>query len=138
MADAIAITKADGANEKNAELAKEQFQDVLQLYPPKESRWNPAVLTCSSFENKGIMEIWEQVAEHHKLMQKTGKFEKKRRDQSVKWMNEAVLYGLKDKFYNNEVIKRYLGKLEKEVAEGKTSPFAAAQELLKTYFENFS
>lgn len=138
MADAIAITKADGANEKNAELAKKEFQNVLHLYPSKESGWNPAVLTCSSHESKGIREIWEQVAKHQKLMQKSGEFEKKRRAQSVKWMHEAVLYGLKDKFYNNEMITAHLGKLEKEVAEGKTSPFAAAQKLLETYFKNFS
>ena len=138
MADAIAITKADGANEKNAELAKREFQNVLHLYPAKESGWNPPALTCSSLENKGIREIWEQVAEHQKLMQKSGEFEKKRRNQSVKWMHEAVFYGLKDKFYNNETISAHLGKLEKEVAEGKTSPFAAAQKLLETYFKNFS
>ena len=48
MADAIVINKADGENEKNAKIAKIEFNRALHLYPVKESKWHPKVLTSSA------------------------------------------------------------------------------------------
>ena len=54
MADAIVINKADGENEKNAGIAKVAFNSALHLYPLKESKWQPQVLTASALKNKGM------------------------------------------------------------------------------------
>ncbi|HSH50986.1 MAG TPA: methylmalonyl Co-A mutase-associated GTPase MeaB, partial [Bacteroidales bacterium] len=54
MADAIVINKADGGNIQKAELAKNQYQNALHLYPPAPSGWIPKVLTCSSLVKTGI------------------------------------------------------------------------------------
>lgn len=138
MADAIAVTKADGTNIEKAGLAKKEFQNALSLYPPHEGGWTPAVMTCSAIYNEGIEGIWETILDHHKLMEDSGRFEKKRREQAIRWMHEAVIHSLKDNFYGNEKVKDALGELEKEVVEDKISPFAAAQKLLDTYFKNLS
>lgn len=138
MADAVAVTKADGANRERAELAKKEFQDALNLYPPHENGWAPPVMTCSAINREGIEEIWQTIMNHHKLTVDSGQFEKKRREQAIRWMHEAVIQSLKDNFYGNEKVKGALGELEKEVVEGKTSPFAAAQKLLEAYFKNLS
>ncbi len=138
MADAVAITKADGENIVRAEQAKREYGNAIHLYPPKESGWVPEVTTCSSLKNKGINEIWETIIKHRNLIEQSGELEKKRHLQAKKWMHEAILYGLKENFYSNEQIKSALLKLEEQVTQGKKSPFAAAQELLTTYFKNFS
>ncbi len=138
MADAVAITKADGENIVKAEQAKREFENAIHLYPTKESGWVPEVTTCSSIKNKGIDEIWETIIKHRKLIEQSGELEKKRQRQARKSMHEAILYGLKGSFYSNEQIQQALLKLEKQVTKGKKSPFAAADELLSKYFKNFS
>lgn len=138
MADAVAITKVDGENIVKAEQAKREFENAIHLYPPKESGWVPEVTTCSSIKNKGIDEIWETIIKHRKLIEQSGELEKKRQRQARKSMHEAILYGLKSSFYSSEQIQKALLKLEKQVTQGKKSPFAAADGLLSKYFKNFS
>ena len=134
MADAVAITKSDGTNRERALFAKNDFQNALQLYPPQEGGWIPPVTACSSINNEGIEEIWGIITEHRRLMEESGQFEKKRRGQAVKWMHETVLSEMKGSFYSNEKIRKVLPGIEKEVAEGRMSPFSAGQELLGLYF----
>lgn len=138
MADAVAITKADGENELKAEQAKREYENAIHLYPPKESGWVPEVTTCSSLKNEGINEIWETITKHQELIEQSGELEKKRQLQARKWMHEAIINGLKENFYSNEHIKSALLALEEQVTQDKKSPFAAADELLAAYFKNFS
>jgi len=138
MADAVTITKADGENIVRAEQAKREFENALHLFPPKESGWVPEVTTCSSITNQGIKEIWDTITKHQNLIEQSGELENKRQGQARKGMHEAILYRLKNSFYSNEQIQRTLIELEKQVTQGKKSPFAAADELLNTYFKNFS
>ena len=59
MADAIAITKADGDNRNRAKLAQAEYRAALHLFPPSSSGWRPAVQICSALEKTGIKELWE-------------------------------------------------------------------------------
>jgi len=138
MADTVAITKADGENITRAERAKREFENAIQLFPSKEGGWIPEVTTCSSLANKGIKEIWEIIIKHQDLIEKSGLLQKKRQEQTKRWMHEAILYALKRSFYSNADINKTVLDLEKKVAEGKKSPFTAAKELLNTYFKSVS
>lgn len=136
MADAVAITKADGENVVRAEQAKREFDNALQLFPPRDGVWTPEVTTCSSIENRGIKEIWDTILKHHNIMEKDGVLKEKRKQQAKKWMHEAILHGLKQSFYSTDSIQKALYDLEREVVDGKKSPFAAADELLHAYLKN--
>src|SRR5512133_1410816 len=57
MADAIAITKADGENVAKTERAKAEYANAIHLFPPSSTGWTPKVMTCSSRTNMGIEEI---------------------------------------------------------------------------------
>ena len=138
MADAVAITKADGENITRAKQAKREFDSALQLFPPKDGGWIPQVTTCSSIENTGITEIWKTVIQHHELMKEHGILEKKRKEQARKWMHEAILLGLEQSFYSTGNIVKSISDLEQEVVDGHKSPFAAADELLNSYFKKHS
>lgn len=137
MADTVAITKADGENINRAEQAKREFQNALHLFPAKEGGWVPEVTTCSSLTNQGIKEIWDTIVKHQKLNNETGLLQKKRQEQTIKWMHESISHSLKKNFYSSEEINKTLLDLEQKVAQGKESPFTAANELLETYFTNF-
>ncbi len=136
MADIIAITKADGDNEKKAQQARAGFSNALHLFPPAESGWTPCVLTCSALTNKGIDKIWNTIQEYRKFTTGNGYFSRHRSEQAKYRMYETISQALHDHFYNNTDIQEHLKKLEHELTDDKVSSYIAAKRLLKRYFKN--
>jgi LAO/AO transport system kinase len=130
MADAIVINKADGDNEKNAKIAKVEFNRALHLYPIKESKWQPKVLTASALHNLGISEIDTMIRDYISLTKKNSYFDKKRNTQNTFWLLSTINQQLKDNFYQNPKIKKALQKEIANLENGKTTPFTAAKRLL--------
>ncbi|WP_266204226.1 methylmalonyl Co-A mutase-associated GTPase MeaB [Pontibacter kalidii] len=131
MADAIAITKADGENVSKAKGARAEYQSALHLYPVAASGWMPKVSTCSALQNTGLDTIWKTIVEYLALTKGNGFFEKKRHDQNLQWMYEAIRQGLEDNFYAHGQVKQLLPGIAEEVKAGRKSAFAAAAELLR-------
>jgi LAO/AO transport system kinase len=135
MADAIAITKADGENISKAERAKSEYSNALHLFPPQSSGWIPRVITCSSRTASGISELWDTVLENIALTHHNGYFDKRRYEQSRYWMYETINQTLKDSFYQDPRIQKLLQKHEKMVLSGEVTPFTPARVLLEKYFK---
>jgi LAO/AO transport system kinase len=135
MADAIVINKADGDNIKNAQLAKQQYENALHLFPPSESGWIPRALTCSSIKKEGIRETWTNITNYQKLTIDNGYFISRRDRQSIQLMYNTIDDFLKDSFYRDDRMKKMLKEIEKEVLDKKISSFVAAQKLLQAYFD---
>lgn len=133
MADALVVNKADGDYTELAHTAKLDFQRALHLYPAKNSGWTPKVLTCSSLENSGISEVWEMIMDYQTLTAGNGFFSKNRKDQYKSWLVQYIDSRLTSDFYQNKEIVSKLATVLKEVSEGNTSPFKAAEELLEKY-----
>ena len=72
MADAIAVTKADGPSRAMAEQAVGEYRNALHLFPLAESGWSIPVVTCSAVENEGIEEIWELIQNYQVLTDTNG------------------------------------------------------------------
>ena len=130
MADAIVINKADGDNVQNAKIAKTEFNRALHLYPPKESTWQPKVLTCSSLQHNGIIAIDELINKYLKLTKENGYFTKRRNEQNIYWLKVTIDQQLKDAFYKNKKIAKQLDLELKKLEQGNTTPFNAAKRLL--------
>lgn len=130
MADAIVINKADGDNEKNAKIAKVEFNRALHLYPIKESNWQPKVLTASALKNIGISKIDKMIVDYISLTKENSYFDKKRNEQNKYWLLSTINQQLKDNFYQNPIIKNALLKEIENLENGKTTPFYAAKKLL--------
>jgi LAO/AO transport system kinase len=130
MADAIVINKADSGNEKNAKIAKVEFNRALHLYPPKESGWQPKVLLASALHYKGIDEVYAMIDDYITTAINTSYFQQKRNDQNKYWLLETINQQLKNNFYNNADIKELLKEEFKKLETGKTTPFTAASRLL--------
>jgi LAO/AO transport system kinase len=130
MADAIVINKADGNNEKNAKIAKVEFNSALHLYPIKESKWQPKVLVASALHNTGILEIEEMIQAYLALVKENDYFNHKRNAQNKYWLLATIEQQLKDTFYNNKKIKKALAKEMANLENGKTTAFNAAKRLL--------
>lgn len=133
LADAIAITKADGDNIEKAKRARKVYETALHLINPSSSNWSPPVVTCSALKLEGVENIWEIILNHREKLKSTGEFEENRKNQSIEWMWSLVEEGLKDQFYKNPDVRKMLPKIKKKVERGKTAPTAAAYELLSSF-----
>lgn len=138
MVDAIAITKADGANREKAELARKEFESALRLFPPTDTGWTPQVLTCSALEGRGIKEVWDMVLRHHETLEKRGALARIRSEQLASWMHDTIRERLEEGFYTDEGVRESLPKVESDVVAGKISPFAGAMRLLDIYFKKLN
>ena len=130
MADAIVINKADSGNEKNAKIAKVEFNRALHLYPPKDSGWQPKVLLASALHQKGVNDIFLMIQNYIETVKNNGYFKQKRNEQNNYWLLETINQQLKSNFYNNSKIKELLKCEVLNLENGKTTPFTAAQRLL--------
>jgi len=130
MADAIVINKADGDNQKNAKIAKVEFNRALHLYPIKESKWQPKVLTASALQNIGIDKVDTMLQEYVKLTKENNYFSEKRNIQNKYWLLSTIEQQLKTNFYTNPKVKKALAKEIAQLENGKTTPFNAARRLL--------
>ena len=130
MADAIVINKADGENKQNAKIAKVAFNRALHLYPLKESKWQPKVLTASALHNSGIEEINNMILTYIAITKENAYFNKKRNEQNKFWLLSTIEQQLKTNFYQNPKVKSALQKEIDNLENGKTTPFNAAKRLL--------
>jgi LAO/AO transport system kinase len=130
MADAIAITKADGENLNRARVAQAEYQAALHLFPPIASGWTPTVQLCSALQKTGIEELWQMLESYLAQTQQSGYFASRRRRQSLRWMHESIRQALEDRFYRNPAVREKQKQLEKQVQQGQISPFTAAAKMM--------
>jgi LAO/AO transport system kinase len=136
LADAVVVNKADGANVKAAEKARSEIENALHLFPLAASGWTPSALTCSARTGKGVRELWSMVEEHAALTRGNGWRHAARNEQQRQWMRALIEQGLRQHFETNSEVRERMTALEREVVEGQTSSFRAAQMLLDVYLKS--
>jgi LAO/AO transport system kinase len=135
MADAIAITKADGANRIAAEGARISFRNALHMYPVPPSGWEPQVMICSAIENTGIAELWDKIMEYTAFTKANGYWDERRKQQSVIRMNDTISEYLNNSFQNNEVVKSIRPRIEHLLEKGRITSYRAALYLIDKYLK---
>ncbi len=138
IADALLINKADGDNEKKAEMAKAEYSNALHYLQPATKGWTTQAYNCSALTGKGIPELWELVQSFAKATKDSGVFQERRKRQSIEWMFSLIEDGLKSNFYNHEKIKENLPNLKKEILGEKILPTKAAENLLELFFNKYT
>ncbi len=135
MCDGMAITKCDGQNVVKALAARSEYQSALHLFPATPYNWMPRVIATSSMTKEGLPEIWKMLCDYESLVKQNGWFFQHRKEQQKNWMESRIRDSIIFDFYNHPIVKKELPILENAVLEGKESPFAAAEGLLKLYFK---
>lgn len=130
MADAVAITKADGDNIQKAKNAKMEYIHALHLYPPNENNWFPPVLTCSALKQTGLSEIWEVILKYNNQMIENGFWKKNRQEQNLSWMYDYIKQFLEAQFFDNQDVKSNISLIEKSILNGTLLPITGALKLL--------
>jgi LAO/AO transport system kinase len=135
LADAIVINKADGNNIERAKEARAEYESALNLMESKSAVWSVPVLTCSALTLYGLEEIWKAILDHRQKLTEAGELAEKRRLQAIDWVWSLVENGLKERFFKNPKVKDQLPAIVDAVEKEKTTPTAAANELLSLHSE---
>ncbi len=130
LADALVINKADGDSLNLAKRTQTHYKSAMNLLSHA-SFWTPRVLTCSALENKDIDSIWGMIVDYRISAEKSRWFEGKRAEQNRQWLQKLLHDMLELHLNQNPQIKTLRPQLEKQVVSGETTPFAAAQQLIK-------
>jgi LAO/AO transport system kinase len=136
MADALVITKADGDNQKKAQMASREYANALHLFPPKDSEWIAPSFTCSAYTNENIDKVTETIESYLNLTTTNGWFENHRRIQDKYWLRETIKEMILNDFFGNSHFTKELQVLENKVYQGELSSFHAADLLYKSFKAN--
>jgi LAO/AO transport system kinase len=136
IADAIVINKAEGDNRPRADLARQQYANALHMLKPKSRNWQVPSLLCSALHNEGVDEVWLAVEQFRGIMLESGELEEKRRLQASDWMWTLLMDDLKEMFLRDRKVEGLLGQVQESVAQGVTTPSAAARRLLEAFKRN--
>ena len=136
MADALVITKADGDNQKKAQMASREYANALHLFPPKDSNWIAPSFTCSAYTNENIDKVAETIESYLNLTTTNGWFENHRRIQDKYWLRETIKEMILNDFFGNSHFTNELQELENKVYQDELSSFHAADLLYKSFKAN--
>ncbi|MGC2809781.1 MAG: methylmalonyl Co-A mutase-associated GTPase MeaB [Bradyrhizobium sp.] len=129
LADMVAVNKADGDNIKRANLAAAEYRGALHILTPRSEHWHPPVVTYSALTGAGLAELWQKVLDHRAAMQACGEFIARRRQQQVKWMWSMLEQRMMARLRADPAIRAKVKKIEAEVADGRSSPAVAAEQI---------
>lgn len=133
LADVIVVNKADGEFAAVANHAAADLRNAVHLVRPKRPGWEVEVRTCSALTGHGVDELWVALTSAHRRLVDGGQLEQLRAQQATAWMWGEVTESLLDRLRTDTAVRARLASLQADVAAGRLSPGAAANELLETF-----
>jgi LAO/AO transport system kinase len=135
MADALVITKADGANLDKAKAARSEYAHAMHLLQAPDSGWTARTQICSSLNNYGIAEVYTMLMDYKTFVHSNGYFLEKRKSQHYELVINSLEELLKQKLYSNAEVKAKLESMKKNNSEKMYHPFSFIQELLDNFLK---
>lgn len=132
IADVIAVNKADGDREREAEVTAKDLAGALRLVYAGTHDWVPPVLTCSALEHRGIDTVWNRVIRHREFMGPRGLAEK-RAQQQLDFMWTLVRDELDHRLRVDPQVAALRAELRDDVLAGRLPATAAADQILQAY-----
>lgn len=133
IADAIAITKSDGAQEGIAQLSKAEFEAALRMLPAKYPFWQRSVFLTSALGGRGIDEVWGNITTFIEEIRHNGLLAENRREQ-LRNLLYGILEGmLKKEFFSCPDVTKLREGIERQVVSAELSPFTGANRLMEAF-----
>ena len=133
LADLIVVNKADGEQANSANQTMSDYRSALHFMKSRFANWQPSVMACSSLNNQGVDQVWQQVEAFRSVLSETGELEKNRARQARAWMWSETAEALITDLKNHPQVKSLVPQLEQAVTEGKLPATVAAQQLIEHY-----
>ena len=132
IADVIAVNKADGDREQEAEASAKDLAGALRLVYAGTHDWVPPVLTCSALERRGIDTVWQRVIRHREFLGKNGLHDK-RAQQQLDFTWALVRDELDQRLRTDEDVAAVRAEVREAVLAGEMPAATAADKILEAY-----
>lgn len=134
MADILLINKADGDLKTTAIRTCADYAGALRLLRkrPQDPEGFPKALTVSAIEENGLEKVWGEMTALNDWRRENGHFEARRAAQARFWFEAEVRERLLARL-SREPVKGALRALAGQVEDGRLTPSAAAEELLREH-----
>ncbi|NKX43385.1 methylmalonyl Co-A mutase-associated GTPase MeaB [Roseicyclus persicicus] len=132
MADLILVNKADGDLKPAATRTVADYAGALRLLRkrPQDPEGFPKALPVSAYTGDGLPEAWGQMQALARARKDSGWWDRRRAQQAAHWFEEEVRAGLLARLRTDPAIRAAMAGLAEDVAAGRTTPDAAAAEML--------
>jgi LAO/AO transport system kinase len=125
IADVFVINKAD---RPGADSTRRDLDAMLDMTAPVDG-WRPPIVDAVATEDRGIDELWEQVAAHRAHLEASGELDRRRGARAREELTRIVAERLLLRARQASGGDRFEALLD-DVGERRTDPWTAADELL--------
>ncbi len=132
IADIILVNKADGDLKPAAMRTCADYTGALRLLRKRaqDPEGFPKAMLVSALQEDGLLQAWAEMQDLADWRKTEGHWQANRVRQSRHWFEEEVRYGLLAQLQEDPVIRAQMQHLGQSVAQGQTTPTAAARKLL--------
>lgn len=130
LADAIVINKADGDNLVKAQVARGEYERMIEYIRPATQGWPTHAYLCSAVKHTGLQELWAVIQLFQRMTAASGVFGKRRAGQLLDWMHSMIDEHLHNLFFDDPVITGRMPEVRAAVIDGTISPTQAVAELI--------
>jgi LAO/AO transport system kinase len=134
IADFFVLNKSD---RPGAEQAIASLQTILMMKDHDENTWMPNIIKTIASENKGILEIADEINRHKTFLNENNLFIQKREMQSKIRIKEIVESKIRAQIWSESGEKFLNSSLEKVVL-GDLSPYHIADEIINDFIKRSS
>lgn len=133
LADVVVATKADGDLLPAARAAAADARQALTLLRRRHPGWDPPVVVTSAAQGEGVGDVADAVAAHRTYLEHSARLAAGRRHQDVDWLMAEITDALVRSFRSDPAVARALRTAVSAVEDGRTSPTAAARDVLSAH-----
>jgi LAO/AO transport system kinase len=130
LADLIVINKADGDNIHRAELAMQEYNNVLHYLRQATEDWHTKAVTASAINKTGIKEIWDLIRQFCEVARSSGSFDKRRIQQSTEWFDNLIKEYVLHDFFMKALVKEKIIELKNRIAKGELPVALAVSDIM--------
>jgi LAO/AO transport system kinase len=134
IADFFVLNKSD---RPGSEQAIASLQTILMMKDHNEKTWMPNIIKTIASENKGIIEIADEIKRHKDFMEANKLFVQKRELQIKLRIKEIVESKIKKQIWS-ESGENFLNLSLEKVVLGDLSPYHIADEIIKEFIKRNS
>lgn len=133
LADAIVINKADGDNLIKAQIARGEYERMIEFIRPATLGWQTHAYLASAIKKTGLQELWQVIQHFQKVTIERGSFQQRREQQLLDWMHSMIDEHLHNLFFDDPVITGRMPEIRKAVVSGTISPTQGVAELVQLF-----
>ena len=133
LADAIVINKADGDNRTKAQVARGEYERMIEYIRPATRGWQTHAYLVSALEKTGLKELWDVIRIFENTTKENGAFQMRREGQLLDWMNSMIDEHLHNLFFDDAVVRGRMPEVKSAILSGEISPTQAVGELLSVF-----